>query len=85
MSGSVFSRTTLLARKTLTFLNRASSLSAPGPGTWFCEMTVLENENADAHVRLGWSQELGALQGPCGGDEFSYSYADKNGCAFHRR
>jgi hypothetical protein len=46
---------------------------------------VLESDNPDAHVRVGWSQELGPLQGPCGADDFSYSYGDKAGCAFHRR
>jgi hypothetical protein len=48
-------------------------------------MTVLESDSPDAHVRLGWSQALGALQGPCGADVFSYSYADKTGNTFHRR
>ena len=46
---------------------------------------MLPSENPDAHVRLGWSQQLGVLQAPCGADEFSYSYRDKGGTKFHMR
>jgi len=37
-----------------------------------------------AAVRIGWSQELGNLQGPCGYDKFSYAWRSRKGTAFHQ-
>jgi hypothetical protein len=42
------------------------------------------NEEATAHVRLGWSLEKGTLDAPVGFDAFSFSYRDFTGEAFHK-
>ncbi|XP_053212071.1 set1/Ash2 histone methyltransferase complex subunit ASH2-like [Panonychus citri] len=51
-------------------------------GSWFYEIKI--NDMPDgSHVRLGWSQELGNLQGPCGYDKYSYSWRSRKGTKFH--
>lgn len=52
-------------------------------GSYYYEVNI--NEMPDgAAVRLGWSQELGNLQGPCGYDKFSYAWRSRKGTAFHQ-
>ncbi|KAJ3326560.1 transcription factor, contains a PHD finger motif, partial [Blyttiomyces sp. JEL0837] len=50
-------------------------------GFWYYEITF--NSNEQGHARVGWSQISGDLQGPCGYDQFSYSYRDSPGTLFH--
>ncbi|KAH6593058.1 hypothetical protein BASA50_007640 [Batrachochytrium salamandrivorans] len=50
-------------------------------GYWYFEV---KKENAAGHCRVGWSQISGDLQGPCGYDQFSYSYRDQPGTLFHQ-
>lgn len=51
-------------------------------GTYYYEVKIVEMPEGSA-VRLGWSQELGNLQGPAGYDKFSYSWRSRKGTAFH--
>lgn len=51
-------------------------------GTYYYEVTVTDMPEGSA-ARIGWSQELGNLQGPCGYDRFSYSWRSRKGTAFH--
>eukprot|EP00053_Salpingoeca_punica_P020199 m.210389 g.210389 ORF g.210389 m.210389 type:complete len:518 (-) comp17818_c1_seq2:8572-10125(-) len=56
-------------------------------GTWYFEVTVQKPEDMPGlpagHLRIGWSQREGNLQGPCGMDEYSYSWRDIKGTKFH--
>jgi Set1/Ash2 histone methyltransferase complex subunit ASH2 len=51
-------------------------------GTYYYEITIVDQPEG-SHCRLGWSQDLGNLQGPCGYDKFSYSWRSRKGTAFH--
>lgn len=51
-------------------------------GTYYYEVTVTDMPEGSA-ARIGWSQELGNLQGPCGYDRFSYGWRSRKGTAFH--
>ncbi|KAI1287054.1 Set1/Ash2 histone methyltransferase complex subunit ASH2 [Halotydeus destructor] len=52
-------------------------------GSYYYEVHI--NEMADGGaLRLGWSQELGNLQGPVGYDKFSYAWRSRKGTAFHQ-
>jgi len=51
-------------------------------GTYYFEMTIVDQPEG-SHCRLGWSQELANLQGPCGYDKFSYSWRSRKGTVFH--
>ena len=51
-------------------------------GSWFYEIKITDMPDG-SHVRLGWSQELGNLQGPCGYDKFSYAWRSRKGTRFH--
>ena len=47
-------------------------------GVWYFEVLVL-NMPENSACRIGWSQQLGNLQAPCGYDKFSYSYRSRHG------
>lgn len=51
-------------------------------GRYYYEVTISEMGQGSA-TRIGWSQELGNLQGPAGYDQFSYSFRSRKGTAFH--
>lgn len=51
-------------------------------GTWYYEIDIVDMSEGH-HTRLGWSQEYGNLQGPCGYDKFSYSWRSRKGTKFH--
>lgn len=51
-------------------------------GSYYYEVIVSDMPEGSA-ARIGWSQELGNLQGPCGYDRFSYSWRSRKGTAFH--
>ena len=51
-------------------------------GTWYYEIDIVDMLEGH-HTRLGWSQECGNLQGPCGYDKFSYSWRSRKGTKFH--
>lgn len=51
-------------------------------GCYYYEVTITEMPEGAA-ARIGWSQELGNLQGPVGYDKFSYSWRSRKGTAFH--
>lgn len=51
-------------------------------GTYYYEVTVTDMPDGSA-ARIGWSQELGNLQGPAGYDKFSYGWRSRKGTAFH--
>lgn len=51
-------------------------------GSYYYEVTITDMPEGSA-ARIGWSQELGNLQGPCGYDRFSYSWRSRKGTAFH--
>jgi len=51
-------------------------------GTYYYEITIADQPEG-SHCRLGWSQELGNLQGPCGYDKFSYGWRSRKGTVFH--
>jgi Set1/Ash2 histone methyltransferase complex subunit ASH2 len=51
-------------------------------GTYYYEVNITDMPEGSA-VRLGWSQELANLQGPCGYDKFAYSWRSRKGTAFH--
>ena len=51
-------------------------------GTYYYEVTVTDMPEGSA-ARIGWSQELGNLQGPAGYDKFSYGWRSRKGTAFH--
>lgn len=57
-------------------------------GKWYFEVTILEHTGNCRYFmdlfRIGWSQISGDLQGPCGFDQFSYSYRDSPGTVFHK-
>lgn len=48
-------------------------------GSYFWEAEILPGQDADAHVRIGWSTREGELQGPVGYDKHSYAYRDLEG------
>lgn len=50
-------------------------------GCWYYEVEV--PSNATGHFRVGWSQILGDVHAPVGYDEYSYSFRDLDGGAFH--
>lgn len=50
-------------------------------GCWYYEVEV--PIDATGHFRVGWSQILGDLNAPVGYDEYSYSFRDVDGGAFH--
>ena len=52
-------------------------------GNWYFEIKIDDMTN-EAAARIGWSQELGNLQAPCGVDKFSYSWRSRKGTAFHQ-
>ncbi|KAJ8319169.1 hypothetical protein KUTeg_004260 [Tegillarca granosa] len=52
-------------------------------GCWYYE-AIIEEMPAESATRLGWSQELGNLQAPCGYDKFSYSWRSRKGTRFHQ-
>lgn len=51
-------------------------------GTYYFEVVITDMPEGAA-ARIGWSQEQGNLQGPCGYDRFSYSWRSRKGTAFH--
>lgn len=51
-------------------------------GTYYYEISIVDQPEG-SHCRLGWSQNLGNLQGPCGYDKFSYSWRSRKGTVFH--
>ncbi|XP_074594235.1 set1/Ash2 histone methyltransferase complex subunit ash2 [Brevipalpus obovatus] len=51
-------------------------------GTWYFEIKITDMPPG-SHTRLGWSQEMGNLQCPCGYDKFSYSWRSRKGTKFH--
>lgn len=51
-------------------------------GTYYYEATIVDMPEGSA-ARIGWSQELGNLQGPAGYDRFSYSWRSRKGTVFH--
>ncbi|RWS12432.1 set1/Ash2 histone methyltransferase complex subunit ASH2-like protein [Dinothrombium tinctorium] len=52
-------------------------------GSWYYEVNIVDMPEGSA-TRIGWSQELGNLQGPCGYDKFSYSWRSRKGTRFHQ-
>ena len=50
-------------------------------GRWYYEVEI--PSTATGHFRIGWSQILGDVHAPVGFDEYSYSYRDVDGGAFH--
>lgn len=51
-------------------------------GQYYYEVSISDMPEGSA-TRIGWSQELGNLQGPAGYDQFSYSWRSRKGTAFH--
>ena len=51
-------------------------------GSYYFEVNMVEMPEGAA-ARIGWSQELGNLQGPVGYDKFSYSWRSRKGTVFH--
>ncbi|XP_065892069.1 set1/Ash2 histone methyltransferase complex subunit ASH2-like isoform X2 [Dysidea avara] len=52
-------------------------------GTWYYEVCI-DDMAENSAFRLGWSQNVGNLQAPCGFDKFSYSWRSKKGTVFHQ-
>ncbi|KAI8916006.1 hypothetical protein EDD86DRAFT_197412 [Gorgonomyces haynaldii] len=50
-------------------------------GKWMFEVKINQHTG---NLRIGWSQISGDLQGPCGYDQFSYSFRDCPGSLFHQ-
>lgn len=61
----------------------ARATHAAHHGSYYYEVTITDMPDGSA-VRLGWSQELGNLQGPCGYDKFSYAWRSRKGTVFHQ-
>ncbi|XP_052776815.1 set1/Ash2 histone methyltransferase complex subunit ASH2-like [Mya arenaria] len=52
-------------------------------GSWYYEVQVDEMPENTA-TRIGWSQQQGNLQAPCGYDKFSYSWRSRKGSKSHQ-
>ncbi|CAB3403842.1 unnamed protein product [Caenorhabditis bovis] len=51
-------------------------------GTWYFEVKF-EEQPAESHIRIGWSQAYAALQACVGYNKFSYGWRSKHGTKFH--
>ncbi|RWS27631.1 set1/Ash2 histone methyltransferase complex subunit ASH2-like isoform X1 [Leptotrombidium deliense] len=61
----------------------ARATSGVNHGVWYYEVNITDMPEGSA-TRIGWSQELGNLQGPCGYDKFSYAWRSRKGTIFHQ-
>lgn len=52
-------------------------------GSWYFEVKIDEMPDVTA-TRIGWSQQLGNLQAPCGYDKFSYAWRSRKGSKCHQ-
>ena len=50
-------------------------------GYWYYEVKINDHKG---NCRIGWSQISGELQGPCGFDQFGYSFRDDPPSLFHK-
>jgi Set1/Ash2 histone methyltransferase complex subunit ASH2 len=71
------------------FFNSTKTTAGVAAGKWYYEVELLAPEGAPpnmpaAHVRLGYAQKFGNLQGPCGLDAYSYAWRDLEGTVFHK-